>query len=156
MALSDDGKRVFRKFCLIGIGIPLLDLAIISILYFSPWSIGRAEVSGGVLNLVAAGLAVTGLAIWAFFSFVIYRRLWKIFPYISEKEKGWSFAEGTFGYVGVGVFSSSVLGVFYYLFSGEYYRGLALIALSFVLFLVEAAMFPNRIAEVESVVARMD
>jgi hypothetical protein len=155
VALSEEGKKVFKKFCLIGTGIPAVLLAFISILFFSPWALDEAQVSSVVLNLSTIGLAAAGLIIWAFFSFVVYKRLWRMFPDISEKEKGWSYAEGTFGYVGVGVSTSSVLGVFYYLFSGDYYRSVFLIALSIVLFTVESAMFPNRIAEVENAVAGM-
>lgn len=156
VAISKEGRKVFKRFCLIGLGIPAVLLLFISILYFSPLALDRAQVSNGVLNAAAAGLAAVGIIIWAFFSFVIYRRLWKVFPHISEKEKGWSYAEGAFGFVGVGISTSSVLGLFFYLFSGDYSRSVILIALSIVLMLVESAMFPNRIAEVENMVVGMD
>jgi hypothetical protein len=156
VAISKEGKEVFKRFCLIGVGIPLVLLIFISAIYLSPWAVKKAEATKGTLNLAAFGLAAAGLAIWAFFSFLLYRRLWKIFPHIAEKEKGWSYAEGTFGLLGVGVSMASVLGVFYYLFSGDYARGAMIIALSFVLALVEATMFPNRIADVEQLIAGME
>ncbi len=156
VAISKEGKEVFARFCLIGAGIPIVLLIFVSVLYFSPWAVDRAEIAKNTMNLAAFGLAVAGLAIWGFFSFLLYRRLWKIFPYISEKEKGWSYAEGTFGLLGVGVSMSSVLGVFYYLFTGDYARGATIIALSFVLVLLESAMFPNRIADIEQLIAGME
>ena len=156
MTTSREGRVVFRIFCLIGMGIPVVLFVFVTALFFSPWAISKAQVSNSVLNIAMIGLAAGGLIIWLFFSFLLYRRLWKLFPYIAEKEKGWSYAEGTFGLVGVGASMSSVLGVFYYLLSGDFSRSLALIAFSLLLALVESAMFPNRIADVEEIIAGMD
>jgi hypothetical protein len=156
VAISKEGKEVFKRFCLIGVGIPVVLFIFITVIYLSPWALKRAEATKGTLNMAAFGLAAAGLAIWAFFSFLLYKRLWNIFPHIAEKEKGWSYAEGTFGLLGVGVSMASVLGVFYYLFTGDYARGAIIIGLSFVLALVEAAMFPNRIADVEQLIGGMD
>jgi hypothetical protein len=50
---------------------------------------------------------------------------------------------------------ASGLGVFFYLFTGDYARGALLVGLSFSLALVESAMFPNRIADVELAIERM-
>lgn len=156
MTVSKEGKGVFKRFCLIGLGIPSVLLAFVAVLYLSPWAIGRAEVTPAVLNTAAGCLAAAGLAIWLFFTFLLYRRLWKVFPHLGEREKGWSYAEGVFGLLGVGASMASVLGVFYYLFSGDFARAASLIALSFVLVLVEASRFPSRIADVEDTVARME
>jgi hypothetical protein len=156
VAISKEGKEVFKRFCLIGVGIPAVLLIFISALYLSPWAVDRAQVDKSTLNFIAFGMAAAGLAIWGFFSFVLFKRLWNIFPHIAEKEKGWSYAEGTFGLLGVGASMSSVLGVFFYLFTGDYARGALVIAISFALVLVESAMFPNRIADVEQMIAGME
>ncbi len=154
MNISEEGKRVFRKFCLIGLGSPTLLLAFVLIAH-AVWSPERMEASSRSLNLALAGLALAGVAIYAFFSILLYRRLWKLFPYLGEREKGWSYAEGAFGFIGVGVMMPSVLGVFYYLITRDFIRALVLIALSCLLGIVEAARFPGRIAEVEDFIAEM-
>ncbi len=155
MGISSEGRKVFKRFCLIGFGIPTALLIFIAVLYISPWALATRNASKAGLNIAAGCLAAAGLLIWAFFSFVLYRRLWKAFPYIAEKEKGWSFAEGSFGLVGVGASMPSVLGVFYYLLTGGFSRGALIIALSFVLGLIEAARFPTRIDEVEQIILGM-
>ncbi len=155
MDVSKEGKTVFRKFCLIAFGIPSVLLAVTAVLYLSPWAIARAEVDPGTLTLVTACLAAAGAAIWAFFSFYLYRRLWKIFPHIGDSEKGWTYAQGVFGLVGVGTMLTAVLADFYYLFSGDFNRSAALFALSFLLALVETFMFPGRIADVEDTITGM-
>lgn len=149
MTMSREGKAVFRRFCLIALGIPLVLLAFTSVLFLSPWAIERAEVSAGTLTLATACLAAAGVAIWAFFTFYLYRRLWRLFPHIGDREKGWSYAEGVFGLLGVGTSMTAVLANFYYLFSGDFGRSAALFALSFLLATVEAFRFPMRIANVE-------
>ena len=156
MSVSKEGRDIFKRFCLIGLGIPAMLLIFITALCFSPLAIGRSQVSTSTLNIALACLAVAGLGIWAFFSFLLYRRLWKVFPYISEREKGWTYAEGVFGFLGVGASMSSVLGVFYYLFSGDFSRGAVLAALSFVLAGLEMARFPDRIDDVEKMIAGME
>jgi hypothetical protein len=156
VGISAEGRKVFKRYILISFGIPAVLLIFISILYFSPWALPRSHASIRALNLTAALLAGAGLLIWIFFTFYLFRRLWKAFPYIAEKEKGWSFAEGSFGLVGVGVSMSSVLGVFYYLFTGDYSRAVLVIGLSFVLGLLESARFPARIDEVEQIISEME
>ncbi|MDD3718308.1 MAG: hypothetical protein PHP28_06560 [Actinomycetota bacterium] len=153
--MSKEGKAVFRRFCLIALGIPLVLLAFTSVLYLSPWAIERTEVKAGTLTVAAACLAGAGAIMWAFFSFYLYRRLWKVFPHIGDSEKGWSYAEGVFGLLGVGTSMTSVLANFYYLFSGDFNRSALLYALSFVLAIVEAFRFPVRIAEVEDTLGEM-
>jgi hypothetical protein len=156
VGISKEGRKVFKRFGLISFGIPAVLLIFISILYVSPWALARSSASKNVLNITAVALAAAGLLVWAFFSFLMFRRLWKAFPYIAEKEKGWTFAEGSFGLVGVGASMPSVLGVFFYLFTGDYVRGSLIIALSFVLALLESARFPARIDEMEQIIAEMD
>lgn len=156
MTMSQEGRNIFKKFCLIAFGIPSVLLVFILILYFSPWDIDQAQVSTATLNVAAACLAVAGVAMWAFFSHLMYRRLWRVFPYIADQDKAWSYAEGVFGLLGVGVSMMSVLGVFYYLFTGDITRSIILIVLSFVLALVETARFPTRLNEVERIIAEIE
>lgn len=153
--MSKEGKAVFKRFCLIALGIPSVLLAFTVALFLSPWAIEGAEVSEGVLTVAAACMAAAGIAIWAFFSFYLYRRLWKVFPHIGDSEKGWSYAEGVFGLVGVGTSMTSVLAMFYYLFSGDFNRSAMLFALSYLLAVVEAFRFPTRIADIEDTITEM-
>lgn len=153
--MSKEGKAVFMRFCLIALGIPSVLLAFTVALFLSPWAIEPAEVTEGVLTIAALCLAAAGVAIWAFFSFYLYRRLWKVFPHIGDSEKGWSYAEGVFGLLGVGTSMTSLLANFYYLFSGDFTRSAVLFALSYLLAFVEAFRFPMRIADVEDTIAEM-
>jgi hypothetical protein len=153
--MSKEGKAVFRRFCLIGLGIPTVLLAFTTALYLSPWAIGRAEVAPGTLTMIAACLAAAGLAIWAFFSLYLYRRLWKVFPHIGDREKGWSYAEGVFGLLGVGTSMTSVLANFYYLFTGDFNRSAVIFGLSYLLAILEAFRFPLRIADIEDTFEEM-
>lgn len=156
MGISKEGRKVFKRFCLIGFGIPAVLLTFISALYLSPWALQKADVSTTFLNIVAACLVGAGVMMWAFFSFLLYRRLWKVFPHLAEKEKGWSYAEGSFGLVGVGSSMSSVLGVFFYLLTGDFSRAAIISMLSFVLAVAETARFPARIDEVEQIISGME
>lgn len=149
MLMSEEGKKVFRRLCLIALGIPSVLLAFCAVLHLTPWAVERVEVGPGTLNIVAGSLAAGGFAAWAFLAFYLYRRLWKLFPYIGEKEKGWSYAEGVFGLTGVGTSMASVLGMFYYLFSGDFGRAALLFGISYAMAAVEAARFPARIADIE-------
>lgn len=156
MAMSHEGISIFKKFCLIAYGIPLALLVFTSVLYLSPWEIDQARISAATLNAVAACMAVAGVLIWAFFSYLMYRRLWKVFPYIADRDRAWSYAEGVFGLLGVGASMMSVLGVFFYLFAGDILRSIILIALSFVLALLETARFSTRFNEVERIIAGIE
>lgn len=135
--------------CLIAWGIPVVLLAFMAFMEFSPWKAEGAHVNRLTLNLAAAGLAAAGLAAWAFFTLYLYRRLWKVFPYVGRGEKAWTYAEGVFGLQGVGASMSSVLGIFLYLFGGGFWRAVILASLSLLLAAVETARFPLRAAEVE-------
>jgi len=156
VTISQEGRNILKKFCLIAYGIPAVLLVFLLILYFSPWDIDQAQVSTRTLNVATACLAVAGVAMWAFFSHLMYRRLWKVFPYIADRDKAWSYAEGVFGLLGVGASMMSVLGVFYYLFSGDILRSIILITLSFVLAAIETARFPARFDEVEKIIAEIE
>lgn len=149
MGANQEGRKVFLRFCLIGFGIPLVLLAFVLALYYLPWSIERARVSETTLNVAAACVAVLGMAFWAFFGQFLYRRLWRVFAHIADSERAWSYAEGVFGLMGVGVSMPSVLGVLFLLFTGDFSRSLALVGLSFLLAAGESFRFPGRIAEVE-------
>ncbi len=153
MVLSAEGKKVFGRFCLIALGIPSVLFAFCAVLHLTPWAVDRTGAAAATLNLAAGCLAAGGLSVWAFFSLYLYGRLWKLFPYIGEREKGWSYAEGVFGLTGVGTSMSSVLGLFYYLFSGDLGRAAILFMLSYALAGLEAARFPARIADVEDAIA---
>jgi len=153
MTMSQERRSIFKKFCLIAFGIPAALLAFTLILYLTPLDVDQAQVTTAALNVAAACLAAAGAAMWGFFSYLMYRRLWKIFPYIAEKDRAWSYAEGVFGLLGVGSSLMSVLGVFYYLFTGDITRSIILIVLSLVLALVETARFPSRLNQVERLIA---
>jgi hypothetical protein len=154
--MSKEGKAVFKRFCLIALGIPSVLLAFVVALYLSPWAIERAEVTQGLLSIAAVCLGAAGLAIWAFFSFYLYRRLWRVFPHMGDRDKAWSYAEGVFGLLGVGTSMTAVLANFYYLFSGDIGRSAALFALSYLLAAIEAFRFPARVADIEDTVMEMD
>lgn len=142
-------------FCLVGMGIPTALLAFMLVAHYGPWSLDRAEVTAGTLNLAAACVAAGGAIAWAFFDFYLYGRLWKLFPYLGDREKGWSYADGVFVLQGVGSSMSSVLGMFFFLFSGDLVRGMALVAMSYLLALVEVFRFPARMDRVEETIERM-
>jgi uncharacterized membrane protein len=153
--MNGEGKGVFKRLCLISLGIPAVLAAFTTALYLSPWAMERTKTSTGLLNVATACLAVAAVAIWAFFSFYLYRRLWKIFPHIGDKEKGWSYAQGVFGLLGVGTSMTAVLATFYYLLTGDFNRSMLLFALSCLLACVEFFTFPTRIADVEDIIAGM-
>lgn len=150
--MAEEKKRAFLRLCTIGWGIPIVLLAFIIFLAVSPWSVRRTGMGSASLNLLTAALTAAGLAAWAFFNLYLYRRLWKLFPYLGDSEKGWTYAEGVFGLQGVGTSMSSVLGMFLYLFTGDVWRGVLVAVVSLVLIVLEMARFPGRIAEVEDVV----
>ena len=150
--MAEEKKKVLLRLCVIGWGIPAVLLAFIVFLSLSPWSVRRTGMGSASLNAITAALAAVGLAAWAFFNLYLYRRLWKLFPYIGDSEKGWTYAEGVFGLQGVGTSMSSVLGMFLYLFTGDMRRGVLVAAVSLALIVLEMARFPGRIAEVEDVI----
>jgi hypothetical protein len=156
MTMSREVKVVFKRFCLIAFGIPAVLLAFTAALFLSPWAIERAEMTAGTLNIVTVCLAAAGVALWAFFSLFLYRRLWRLFPHIGEKQKGWSYAEGVFGLLGVGTSLSSVLANLYYLFTGDFIRSAVLYGISFLLAVFEASRYPGRISDIESTIAEME
>ena len=153
MALSAEGRKVFGRLCLIALGIPSVLLAFCVVLHLTPWVVERTGAAGKTLNLATGCLAAGGALAWLFLAFYLYGRLWKLFPYIGDREKGWSYAEGVFGLIGVGTSMSSVLALFYYFFSGDFGRAALLFGLSYLLAAVEAARFPSRIADVEDLMA---
>ncbi len=153
--MHKERRKVFSRMSLIAWGIPAVLLVFTVVLEVSPWSIRQAQVGGRALNLVLICLAAGGLSIWAFFSLYLYGRLWKVFPYVGDAEKGWVYAEGVFGLQGVGCSMSSVLGVFLYLFGGGFWRALVMVSISFCLAIWETARFPLRIADVEELLGGM-
>ncbi|MDY6794826.1 MAG: hypothetical protein SWK76_06045 [Actinomycetota bacterium] len=156
MIISKEGRNVFKRFCLIALGIPTTLLVFVLALYFFPLAIEKAQVSTMVLNVAAACLGLIGLGIWLFFGQYLYGRLWKLYPDVTTREKAVSYAMGVFGFLGVGTSMVSVLGLFYYLFSGDVTRGVVLIGVSVILALVESARFPGRFDRVERIIAELE
>lgn len=110
--------------------------------------IGKVKVtthSGAVLSAVAAGLAAVGCGFWAFFSYLVFGRLWKVFDAVSSREKVWDFLEGSYLFIGVGISLVGALGVFYFVFTGDFARSLFLFGLSAALFILEGLRFRSRV-----------
>jgi hypothetical protein len=101
-----------------------------------------------VLSAVTAGLALAGLAIWAFFSFFVFGRLWKVFDQIVSPEKLWEFLEGGYLFIGVGISLTAAIGVFYFIISGDFTRASVLFGLAGLLYLVELVRFGARTDEI--------
>jgi len=140
-------KRVFYRFLLIGLGIPVVLVLAESLIHLIH-PLRRVSVSSAILNLVTLALVAAGMAIWAFLSRLLYRRLWTLFHHLEGDYDAWLYAEGTYGFVGVGISLSSALGFLYYLISGDYLRSLFLHALSLALLMVEIFSFSSRIKKI--------
>ncbi len=110
--------------------------------------IGKVKVtthSGALLGGVIAGMAAVGCGFWAFFSFFVFGRLWKVFEKVSSREKVWEFMEGSYLFIGVGISLVAALGVFYFIFTGDFARSLFLFGLAGVLYGLEALRFRTRV-----------
>jgi len=128
----------------VGLGIPLVLFAATLVFHL----VGKVKVSthsGTVLSAVAAGLAVVGCGFWAFFSFLVFGRLWKVFDTVSSRDKVWEFLEGSYLFIGVGISLVAALGVFYFIFTGDFARSLFIFGLSAALFIFEALRFRTRV-----------
>ncbi len=142
-------KRVLYRFLLIGLGIPVALVTTESLIHLIH-PLRRLSVSSALLNLVILGLVGFAIIIWFFFSRLLYRRLWDLFDNLKGDHDIWSYAEGSFGFVGVGISLSSALGLLYYLVSGDYLRSIVLHALALALFVVEILSFSSRMDKVRS------
>ncbi len=122
-------------------------LFIVTLVFHLVGKVRTISASAMVLSLVTAGLALVGCGFWAFFSYLIYGRLWKVFETVSSREKVWDFLEGSYLFVGVGISLVAALGVFYFIFTGDFARALFLFGLSAVLYIVEAVRFRTRVED---------
>jgi hypothetical protein len=143
-------KRVFLRFLVIGLGIPLVLLAASTIIYFSH-PVERKQLSPTFFSLITLGLAAAGAIIWIFFSKILYHRLWTVFGHLPELQDAWTFAEGVYGLIGVGISLSSALGLLYYLISGDFLRSLFLHALAVLLLAIEVSRFLPRMDRLEEI-----
>ncbi len=148
MSANAGQKKVFYRFLLIGLGIPVILFSAESIIHLAH-PLRRLSLSSMILNLIVLGLVASSSIIWVFFSRLLYRRLWDLFNNVKGDHDIWSYAEGAFGFVGVGISLSSALGFLYYLLSGDYLRSLFLHALAFILFVAETINFAPRIGRIK-------
>lgn len=146
--LTPEQNKVLVRFLAIGLGIPLVLLAMELIIFFV---VEESEMhwTGGTRWLIVAGLACVGLFCWAFFSQLLYRRLWEIYGYNPDAQDPWSFSEGVYGFVGVGIALNSVIGFFYYAINRDLGGSLVLFSLVIVLLGLELKRFIPRIKEIE-------
>ncbi len=125
-------------------GIPLV-LFTATLVFHLVGKVRATSASPTVLSLATAGLAVLGVGFWAFFSFLVFGRLWKMFDTISSREKVWEFLDGSYLFIGVGLSLVASLGVFYFIFTGDFARALFLFGLSLALYAFEALRFRTRV-----------
>lgn len=126
-----------------GVGIPLV-LFVATLVFHLVGKIKTTSASAAVLSIATAGLALVGVGFWAFFSFLIFGRLWKLFETVSSREKVWEFLDGSYLFIGVGLSLVAALGVFYFIFTGDFARSLFLFGLSAALYTFEALRFRTR------------
>ncbi len=127
-----------------GLGIPLV-LFVATLVFHLIGKVKVTSQSGAVLSAVTAGLAVVGCGFWAFFSYLVFGRLWKVFETVSSSEKVWEFMEGSYLFIGVGISLVAALGVFYFIFTGDFARSIFLFGLSAALFVFEGLRFRTRV-----------
>lgn len=127
-------------------GIPLV-LFVATLVFHLVGKVKTTSASATILSLATAGLALVGCGFWAFFSYLVYGRLWKVFETVSSRDKVWEFLEGSYLFVGVGISLVAALGVFYFIFTGDFARALFLFGLSAALYLVEALRFRTRVED---------
>ncbi|MHB8779771.1 MAG: hypothetical protein ACYC55_00090 [Candidatus Geothermincolia bacterium] len=139
-------SKTFIHFTLVGLGIPLILGA--SVLVFELVADRRTDQSAGLLYIIVAALALVGLGIWAFFSFFMFGRLWKVFERVSSPEKMWEFIDGTYLLIGVGISLIAAIGVFYYIFTADVAGAAALVGLAGMLYLLEVARFSGRVSNI--------
>lgn len=140
-------RRVIGRFYLIQFGIPAVLLAFEVFLALVIEEGLTPRISRPLSALVGAVLLVVGLGLWTFFSSVLFRRLWSLFPVAGEESKFWVYAEGVFGLVGVGVSMTALLGFFHFLLARDVVVGITLGIVSLALGALEARRFEARVKE---------
>ncbi len=130
--LKSEQRKVLVRFLVVGLGIPVILLVMELIIFFS---VEEQDMrwDGGTRWLIVAGLAGLGLVCWAFFSRLLYRRLWEIYGYSHDAQDPWSFCEGIYGFIGVGIALNSVIGFFYYVINRDLAGSLVLYGLALLL-----------------------
>ncbi len=146
--LMDEQRKILVRFLVIGLGIPVVLCLMELIIHFATEE-RTMQATGGTRWLIVAGLAILDVACWALFSQLLYRRLWDLFGYTSEDQDPWSFAEGTYGFIGVGISMSAVIGFFYYVINRDLIGSLALFGLTLVLLGIELSRFLPRMDGLE-------
>jgi hypothetical protein len=140
-------KRVLGRFYLIQFGIPVVLLLLQVIMVLATGKGTAPRISRPLSAAVGAGLLAMGLALWFFFSSLLYRRLWRLFSVAGEEGKFWTYAEGVFGLVGVGVAMPALLGFFHFLLTADLAVGVALAMVSLALGAGEAYRFDGKVVE---------
>jgi hypothetical protein len=146
--LTTEQRKILVRFLVIGLGIPVVLCVMELIIYFATEQ-KDMRYATGTSWLIVAGLAVLSVACWAFFSQLLYRRLWDLLSHAPDSQDPWSFAEGAYGFVGVGISLSSVMGFFYYLINRDLAGSLCLYGLALILLGVELSRFLKRMDELE-------
>jgi hypothetical protein len=153
--LIGEQRKVLVRFLAVGLGIPVVLCLMELIIYFSVEERAMRAVSG-TRWLIVAGLAALGVAIWAFFSQLLYRRLCDLFAYAPEDQDPWDFVEGIYGFIGVGISMSAVLGFFYYVINRDLLGSLILYGLAVVLLGIELSRFLPRMDRLEDKLKETD
>ncbi len=152
--LPKERRKVLARFLLIGGGISLVLLAVelagLAVLKGEP-----PRISGNARWLTIAGLLAAGSASWAFFSFLVYRRLLRFIECAASDHDVWGFAEGAYGLIGVGIALSPALAFFYYAMARDLLGSMLLHGLAWMLLVVELLLFLSRTDELEDMAARL-
>ncbi len=146
--LTTEQRKILARFLVIGLGIPLVLLVMELVIQFATEEKAMRYVSG-TRWLIIGCLLLVGLGCWALFSQLLYPRLWALYSHSRDTQDVWSFAEGTYGFIGVGISLSSVIGFFYYVVNRDFAGSLCLYGLALVLLAVELSRFLKRMDQLE-------
>jgi hypothetical protein len=153
--LTNEQRKILVRFLVIGLGIPLV-LCLMELIIRFATEEQAMRATDGTRWLIVAGLAVLGVACWAFFGQLLYQRLWDLFGYTSDAQDPWSFAEGIYGFIGVGISLSAVMGFFYYVINRDLPGSLILFGLALVLLGIELSRFLPRMDRLEEKLKERD
>ncbi len=147
--MSGTGRsKVLARLLVIGLGIPSVILVMELAIQFTAEE-KAVRYASGARWLIVALLALLGAACWALFGQVLYRRLWSIYSLSPDSQDAWSFAEGAYGLIGVGISLNSVIGFFYYAVNRDPAGSFVLFGLALALLAAELLRFPGRMDELE-------